>query len=56
MQDDLHLCLKCHSSTGVFKHFAGKNQLLGFYVDGTLVENMIKNDSPYAALKMILIH
>ena len=37
--DDLHLYLKCHSSTGFFKNFAGKNQLSGFYVTWTLVEN-----------------
>ena len=37
--DDLHLCLKCHSSTGVFKHFGSKNQLPGLSIIGTLVEN-----------------
>ena len=36
---DLHLYLKCYSSTSFFKHFAGKNQLPGFYIAGTLVEN-----------------
>ena len=35
---DLHLNLKCHSSTGIFKHFASKNQLPGLSVSGTLVE------------------
>ena len=33
------LLAKCYSSTGVFKHFASKNQLPGFYNCGTLVEN-----------------
>ena len=32
---NLHLYLKCHSP----KHFSSKNQLPGFYVSGTLVEN-----------------
>ena len=36
---DLHLYLKSRSSTGVFKHFASKNQLRGFYISETLVEN-----------------
>ena len=31
--------LKWHSSIGVFKHFVGKNQLPGFYISRTLVEN-----------------
>ena len=31
--------LKCHSSTGVFKHCSSKNHLPGFYISGTLVEN-----------------
>ena len=46
---DLHLYLKCHSSTRVFqtfpqvsfKHFGSKNQLPGFYIRGTLVENRL---------------
>ena len=29
------LLAKCHSSTAVFKHFAGKNQLPGLSVSGT---------------------
>ena len=29
------LLAKCHSSTTVFKHFAGKNQLTGLSVSGT---------------------
>ena len=37
--NDLHLYLKCHSSTGVFKHFAIKNQLPGLTIIGKLVEN-----------------
>ena len=41
--NDLHLYLKFHSSTGIFKHFASKNQLPGFYISGTLVENGSKN-------------
>ena len=41
---DLHLYLKCHSSTGVFKHFASKNQLSGLSRIGTLGENgLIRN-------------
>ena len=36
---DLHLYLKCHSFTGVFKHFASKNQLPGLSIIGTLFEN-----------------
>ena len=35
----LHLYLKCHSSTCVFQTFFSKNQLPGFYIVGTLVEN-----------------
>ena len=38
----LHLYLKCHSSTGVFKHFASKKQLPGQSVSGILVENGLK--------------
>ena len=34
-----HLYLKCPSSTDVFKHFGNKNQLPGFYISRTLVEN-----------------
>ena len=37
--DDLHVYLKCHYSTGGFKHFASKNQLHGLSVSGTLIEN-----------------
>ena len=33
------LYLKWHSSTGIFKHFVGKNQLPGFYISRTLVKN-----------------
>ena len=33
--NDLHLYLKCHSSTCVFKHFASKNQLPRLAVNGT---------------------
>ena len=36
---DLHLYLKCHSSTIVFQTFASKNKLHGLFVSGTLVEN-----------------
>ena len=36
---DLHLYLKCHSSIVAFKHFASKNQLPGFFIKGTWVEN-----------------
>ena len=38
---DLHLYLKCHSSTRVFQTFASKNQLTVCYISGTLVENGI---------------
>ena len=43
--DGLYRYLKCHSSTGFFKHFAGKNQQPGLSVSGTLVENglMLQN-------------
>ena len=37
--DDLHLYLKCHSSTGIFQTFGSKNQLPGLSIIGTLVEN-----------------
>ena len=37
--DNWFLLAKCHSSTGVFKDFASKNELLGFHISGTLVEN-----------------
>ena len=37
--DGLHLYLKCHSSTGVFTYFTGKNQLPGFYISGVLAGN-----------------
>ena len=40
--DALHLYLKCHSSTGVSKHFASKHQLPGFYISGKLVENVFR--------------
>ena len=37
-------CLKkLHSSTGVFQTFSTKNQLSGFYVSRTLVENGLTN-------------
>ena len=26
-----------------FKHYAGENQLPGFYISGTLVENVLRN-------------
>ena len=29
-----------------FKHFANKNQLPGFYIGGTLVENELKEKKP----------
>ena len=35
------LYLKCHSFTGVFKHFANKNQLPDFYINRTLVEKYL---------------
>ena len=37
--DDLRLYLKCHSSTGAFKHFGSKNQQPGLSIIGKLVEN-----------------
>ena len=40
--DDLHLYLKCHSSTVGFQIFASKNQLPGLSVGATLVENRLK--------------
>ena len=40
---DVHLYLKCHSSQVFFKHFASENQLPGFYISGTLVENGLIN-------------
>ena len=39
---ELYLYLKCHSSTGVFQTFGSKNQLPGFYISRTLVENELK--------------
>ena len=39
----------------LFKHFAGKNQLPGFYISGTLVENDLKlllKTQCYAQLKV----
>ena len=45
----LHLYLKCHSSTGVFKHFASKKQLPGQSVSGILVENGLKIQKIQAA-------
>ena len=41
--DDPHLYLKCHSSTGVFPHFGGKNQPPGLSIIVTLVENGLNN-------------
>ena len=32
--DDLHLYLKCHSSTGAFQNFASKNKLPGLSLTG----------------------
>ena len=46
-QVKMQIDLKCHSSTGVFKHFASKNQLPGFYSSGTLVEKGLNIDSHY---------
>ena len=40
---NLHLNLKCHSSTVFFKHFISKNQLPGLYVSGKLVKNRLKS-------------
>ena len=37
--DDLHLYLKCHSSTGIFETFATENQLPALFISGTLTEN-----------------
>ena len=37
----MHHYLKCHSSPGIFKHFASKNQLPGLSIYGTLVENKL---------------
>ena len=52
MQVDLHLYLKCHSSTGVFQHFGSKNRLPGFYIRRTLVENgLAKHSSAHRFLK-----
>ena len=41
--DDLHLYLKCQSSTGVFQTFASKNQLAGLTLSGTLTGNLFQN-------------
>ena len=39
-QFDLHLYLKCHSSTNVFlEYFASKNQPPGLFISEALVEN-----------------
>ena len=35
--------LECHPSTGVLKHFAGRNQLPGFYISRALVKNGLKS-------------
>ena len=40
--DELHLYLKCNSSTVVFHNFAAKNQLHGFFINGTLVWNGLR--------------
>ena len=51
---DLHLYLKRKSSTVFFKHFASKNQLPAFYINGTLVENgLIKLQAPERLLLSI---
>ena len=42
---DLHLYLKCHSSTGVFQIFASKNQLPVFCISGAFVENGLRSFS-----------
>ena len=36
---DLNLYLNATLPQVIFKHFATKNQPLGFYISGTLVEN-----------------
>ena len=56
---DLHLYLKCHSTVFFFKHFASKNQLPGFYISGTLVENGLEEvayQSFALYLRMTLCH
>ena len=41
----LYLYLKCHASTGAFKHFAGKNQLSDFHIiGGTLVKSGLSSE------------
>ena len=48
--DDLHLYLKCDACTGFFKHFTSKNQLPGFYISETLVENGLRLCKAYIPL------
>ena len=36
---DLHLYINLTLAKVFFKYFASKNQLLGFYISGALVEN-----------------
>ena len=60
-----HLCrnhavvfmAKCHFSTSVFKHFSSNNQLPGFYISGTLVENGLGINFPLSdSIKLVIIN
>ena len=52
-KDDLHLYLKCHSSTGVFStHFANKHQVSGFPINGALAGNGLMSVWKDLLLKM----
>ena len=54
MVDNLHLCLKCHSST-VFFNFYSKNQLPAFFIrSGTLVENKLTLQALFSSLFSII--
>ena len=44
--DDLHLYLKCHSSTGAFKYFCCKNQLPDLLISERLVGNGLSSFNP----------
>ena len=48
---DLHIYLKCHTSTGVFQTFASKNRLSGFDISATLVENGLSKVSKSPILR-----
>ena len=56
----IHLYLNVTLPQVFFKHFASKNQLPGFYISGTLVENRLIleakfGDNPYLIVEIVVV-